>query len=204
MRKESHFRREESPFLIRRPQVGNKTIPVVTIDNGAQDDQEVQELTERAELNHKKDELVVLARPPRQPGDEVTLLSAQRSVKHHQPAHLCIVKSDESEPEEEEGGDPGSPLYTPPEILDDPEYGQPSDPLQGCYSPPCPATTLAVAREDQEHPPDQTVEAESVSSYNPPAPEEKADSDTQENGDQLPEAAAGGSVLKAALNNKSP
>ena len=104
----------------RRPRVGKKTVPVVTIDNEPQDEQEVQELIERAELNDKKDELVVLARPPCQPDDDVTLLSAQRTVKHHQPAQLSTVKADESEPEEVEGGDPGSPLYAPPEILDDP------------------------------------------------------------------------------------
>ena len=40
-----------------------------------------------------------------------------------------------------------------------------------------------------------------MSSCDPPAPEEKADSDTQENGDQLPVATAGGNVFKAALTS---
>ena len=137
MWKESRFRREKSPFYPRRPRVGKKTVPIVTLDNEPQDDPEVQKLAGSSQDAHV-DELEVLVCRPRQPGDDITFLSSQRTAGGHQPAPLSPVKAEESEIEEVEGGILGSPPYAPPDILDDPEYGQPSDPFLKWYSPPCP------------------------------------------------------------------
>ena len=201
--RESQFRREESPFQPRRPTVGKKTIPIVHLDN-AQDDQEVQELVGGGQVAHETDELVALDRRPRQPGDGIILMSTQRVVKNHQPAQLRPVKADVNESEEDEGGKAnlGSPLFVPPDVLDDPEYGQPLDPLDRCYSPPCPpapAKAPAVARRRPSCPPGQVAKAQPVSYCKTSTPQEGVSSETQESRPQLQAATARGSTLEAAL-----
>lgn len=195
-----HFRREKSPFHPRRPRVGKKTVPIVTLDNEPQDDPEVQKLAGSSQDAHA-DELEVLVCRPRQPGDDITFLSSQRTVGGHQPARLSPIKTEENEFEQVEGGILGSPSYAPPHILDDPEYGQPSDPLERCYSPPHQAVAKSptVAGEPSGHPTDQIVKAQPVSNCNSLTSQEGVDSEPQEIGIQLPTAAARGNTLKAAL-----
>ena len=132
-------------------------------------------------------------------------MSTQRVVKNHQPAQLSPVKADVSESEEDEGGKAnlGSPLYVPPDVLDDPEYGQPLDPLDRCYSPPClpaPAKAPAVARKRPSCPSGQVAKAQPVSHCKTSTPQEGVSSEIQESGPQLQAATASEKTVTLALS----
>ena len=123
-----------------------KTIPVVNIDNNQDDD--VQELAGGRPAAPGMDEPVAVSRP-REPGDGIILISGKRVTKNHQPVHIGPVKPDVIEcetDEEEEKANLGSPSYCAPDVVDDPEYGQPRDPLYGCYGPvPSPAPAICLS-----------------------------------------------------------
>ena len=153
---------DASPFHLQHPSVGMKTVPVVDIDDNQDDD--VQELAGGRPAAPGMDEPVAVSRP-REPGDGIILISGKRVTKRHQPAHIGPVKPDviECTDEEEEKASLGSPSYIAPDVVDDPEYGQPRDPLYGCYGPvlsPAPAIAPAVDHRDPSHPMDQAEKAQ--------------------------------------------
>ena len=173
-----------------------KTIPVVILDNPKDDD--VQELAGGRPAAYGTDEPVAVSRP-RQPGDGIILLSGKRVAKNHLPVHIGPVKPDviECETDEEEKPNLGSPSYCAPDVLDDPEYGQPQDPLYGCYSPvpsPAPAIAPAVDHGDSSHPLDQVAKAQPDSDQKNSASQEEV-GENQQSGPIL----ARGSTLKADL-----
>ena len=117
---------------------------------------------------------------PREPGDGVILLSAKRVASTHQPV-LIPIKPDVIEcttDEEEEKANLGSPRYCAPDVInDDPEYGQPQDPLNEWYrsvSPPAPAVAQAVDTRDCNPPVDQVAKANPGSHQEDSAPQEEA------------------------------
>ena len=173
-----------------------KTIPVVILDNPQDDD--VQELAGGRPAAYGRDEPVAVSRP-RQPGDGIILLSGKRVAKNHLPVHIGPVKPDviECSGDEEEKPNLGSPSYLAPDVLDDPEYGQPQDPLHGCYSPvhsPAPAVAPAVDERDSSHPLDQVAKAQPDSDRKTSASQEEV-GENQQSGPILMR----GSTLEADL-----
>ena len=153
-----------------------KTVPVVNLDSYQDDD--IQELAGGRPAAPGTDEPVAVSRP-REPGDGVILLSAKRIASTHQPV-LISTKPDVIEcstDEEEIKVNLGSPSYCAPDVIDDPEYGQPQDPLNEWYSSvssPAPAIALAVDHRDCDQPVDQVAKANPDSHQENSAPQEEA------------------------------
>ena len=153
-----------------------KTVPVVNLDSYQDDD--IQELAGGRPAAPGTDEPVAVSRP-REPGDGVILISAKRVASTHQPVQIP-VKPDVIEcstDEEEEKVNLGSPSYCAPDVIDDPEYGQPQDPLNEWYSSvssPVPAIALAVEHRDCDQPVDQVAKANPDSHQENSAPQEEA------------------------------
>ena len=155
-----------------------KTVPVPVVNLDSYQDDEVQELAGGRPAVPGTDEPVAVSRA-REPSDGVILLSAKRIASTHQPVPIP-VKPDviEFTDEEEEKANLGSPRYCAPDVInDDPEYGQPQDPLNAWYrsvSPPAPAVAQAVDTRDCNPPVDQVAEANPGSHQEDPASQEEA------------------------------
>ena len=156
------LRADTPPFLPARPTVGQKTIPVINVDSYQDDD--VQELAGGRPAARGTDEPVAVSRP-REPRSGVILTSAKRIASTHQPV-IIPIKPDVIEcntDEEEVKANLGSPRYCAPDVIDDdPEYGQPLDPLNAWYSSvssPVSAIAQTVDTRDCDPPVDPGAEA---------------------------------------------
>ena len=193
------LRADTPPFLPARPTVGQKTIPVINVDKPQ--DNEVQQLAGGRPAARDKDEPVAVSRP-RQPKDGVILTTSKRIATTHQPV-LISIKPDviEVHTDEEEKANLGSPRYNAPDVIDDdPEFGQPLDPLSGWYSsvsPPVSAIAQTVDNRDCNAPMGPGAEANTDSHQDISTSQEGAgESPRSQRKDQ-------GSELAAVLTNRA-